>query len=267
MVFRVDTRSWGDHGKLDLSSAPAAYKTWRQRALDYLSRDRDFFTRGDVRRLLLLAEKQPDKISPEAAEIGVAAVGLLEPVWQVSDALYHAILRIVADTVTQRSERCQGDSGVELWRRLYMEWRGAAPQNTTIQAEHFQLPPRAASLAALWGHLERWLTLGAEVESSGYDVLEWVKASAILKLLPKDLEAQVVARPELQTYTQRLSWIKAQLAHQRATSPAQAVVVGRADMALGELSGVVDQKEPVLARLEALEQLLKKGKGKSKRQE
>ena len=80
MVFRVDTRSWGDHRKLDLSSAPAAYKTWRQRALDYLSRDRDFFTRGDVRRLLLLAEKQPDKISTEAAEIGVAAVGLLKPV-------------------------------------------------------------------------------------------------------------------------------------------------------------------------------------------
>ena len=76
--------------------------------------------------------------------------------------------------------------------------------------------------------MERWLTLGAEVESSGYDVLEWAKASAIFKLLPKDVEAQVVARPELQTYPRRLSWIKAQLAHQRATSQAQAVDFGRA---------------------------------------
>ena len=104
-----------------------------------------------------------------------------------------------------------------------------------IQAEQFQSPSRASSLAALWDHLERWLTLGAEVESSGYDVPDWMKASASLKLLPKDLEAQVVARPELQTYTQRLSWVKAQLAHHRALSQAQAVAAGRADMALGEL--------------------------------
>jgi hypothetical protein len=35
-------------------------------------------------------------------------------------------------------------------------------------------------------------------------------------------------------------------------------------MALAELWGAADPKEPVLARLEALEQLLKKGKGKGK---
>jgi hypothetical protein len=126
MVFRVDTRSWGDHRKLDLSSAPAAYKTWRQRALDYLSRDRDGFIRSDVRRLLLWAEKQPDEIGQGAAQAGAAAVGLPEPVAQVSDALYPAISGIVADAVMQRSERCQGDSGIGLWRRLYMEWRGSA---------------------------------------------------------------------------------------------------------------------------------------------
>ena len=126
MVFRVDTRSRGDRGKLDLPSAPAAYKTWRQRALGYLSRDRDGFIRSDVRRLLLWADKQLDEIGQAAAQAGAAAVGLLEPVAQVSDALYPAIRGIVADAVMQRSERCQGDSGIELWRRLYMEWRGRA---------------------------------------------------------------------------------------------------------------------------------------------
>ena len=89
-------------------------------------------------------------------------------------------------------------------------------------------------------------------------------SSAILQLRPKGLEAQVVARLALQTYAQRLSWIKAQLAHQRATSQAQAVAVGRAGVALGELSGAVDPKEPVLAKLEALAQLLKKGRGRGK---
>ena len=124
MVFRVDTRSWGDHRTLYLSSAPAVYKTWRQRALDYLSRDRDGFIRSDVRRLLLWAEKQLDEIGQVAAQVGAFGVGLLEPAAQVSDALYPAIRGIVANAVMQRSERCQGDSGIELWRRLYMEWRG-----------------------------------------------------------------------------------------------------------------------------------------------
>ena len=131
-----------------------------------------------------------------------------------------AIRGIVADAVMQRSERCQNDSGLELWRRLYMEWRGAAPQITMIQAEQFQAPVRAQSMSALWDSLERWLTLGAEVESSGYVVPEWVKTSAILRLLPKELEAQVVARPELQSYDQGRLWVKAQLARQRTTAQA-----------------------------------------------
>ena len=210
-----------------MTAAPSAYKTWRQRALDYLTRDRDGYNRGDVRRLLLWVEKQSEEVTAAAAQAGAAAVGLEEPVTQIADALYPAIRGIVADTVMQRSERCQNDSGLELWRRLYMEWRGAAPQITMIQAEQFQAPTRAPNMTALWGHLERWLTLGAEVESSGYAVPEWVKTSAILRLLPKELEAQVVARPELQSYDQRLSWIKAQLAHQRAIAQAQSLAVGR----------------------------------------
>ena len=99
----MDTRSWGGHRKLYSPSAPAAYKTWRQRALDYLSRDCDGFIRGDVRRLLLWAEKQPDEIIAAAAEAGAAAVGLVELVLQVSGALYPAIRGIVVDAVMQRA--------------------------------------------------------------------------------------------------------------------------------------------------------------------
>ena len=42
--------------------------------------------------------------------------------------------------------------------------------------------------------------------------------------MPKDLDALVVARPELRTYAHRLSRIQAPLAHQPATQQAQAVV-------------------------------------------
>ena len=44
-----------------------------------------------------------------------------EPVGQGSSALYPAIRGIVADTVMQRSERCQGGSGLGLRRRFFLE--------------------------------------------------------------------------------------------------------------------------------------------------
>ena len=138
MVLRAFTRSWRGHRQLDLPSAPAAYMTWRQRALGYLSCGCDAFFRGDVRRLLLWAENMPDEINAATAEVGASAVGLIEPVLQVVHALSPGIRRIVADPVTQRSERCQGDSSIQLWRRLYREWRGAAQHITMIQAKQFQ---------------------------------------------------------------------------------------------------------------------------------
>ena len=147
--FRVDTRSWGDHKRLDLAAAPAAYKTWRQRALDFLSRDRDGYIREDVRQLLVWVEKQGEDITADKAEEGARAVGLADPVAQVSTALYPAVRGIVADTVMHRSERCQGAFGLELWRRLYMEWRAAARQIAMVQAEQYQFPQRASSVAAL----------------------------------------------------------------------------------------------------------------------
>ena len=74
---------------------------------------------------------------------------------------------------------------------------------------------------------------------------------SILKLVPKELEAQIVARPELDTFERRLSWIKAQLAHQRATSQAQAVAEGRSGLSFGELGGCSCTPETSLARSQA----------------
>ena len=156
--FRVDTRSWGDHKKLELSPSPASYKAWRQRALDYLSRDREGYPRGGVRALLIWAESQGDDIDDQRVEAGAREVRLAEPAGPVVATLYPAIRGIIADEVMQRSERCT--SGVELWRRLYTEMRGAAPQIAMVQAEQYQFPQRAPSQAALWDHLERWLAFG-----------------------------------------------------------------------------------------------------------
>ena len=74
-------------------------------------------------------------INAAVAEGGVAFVGLLDPALQVSDALYPAIRGIVADAVAQRSERCQGDVGLPLWRRS--TWSGAGPAGNVAQRSGF----------------------------------------------------------------------------------------------------------------------------------
>ena len=60
-----------------------------------------------------------------------------------------------------------------------------------VQVEQYQLPQRAPSAAAFWGYLERWWSLGAEVEASGCECPEWMRAAAILKLAPRTWGAPV----------------------------------------------------------------------------
>ena len=90
-----------------------------------------------------------------------------------------------------------------------------------------------------------------------------MRAAALLKLVPKDLEGAIIARPELRSYQQRLNWVRAQLAHQRAVVQASALVKSPDDMQIGALQDDVgEQQEPVLARLQALGAALLEGQGK-----
>ena len=256
-------RARGARRKLELSPAPAAYKARRQRALDFLSRDKDGYARPDVRALLVWAEGRSEEVDDRSAQAGALEVGLREPVIPVAEVLYPAIRSILTDAVLQRSERCT--SGLELWRRLFLEMRGASSQIACVQAERYQFPQRAPNIGALWDHLERWQALGAEVEGSGMEVPECMRSAALLKQVPKELETQIVARPELCSFTQRLVRVKAQLAHQRATTQAAALSGSRDDMVIGALAAddAGTEGEPMLDRLHlALEQLFQKGKGK-----
>ena len=147
-----------------MTPSPADYKAWRQRALDYLSRDRDGYPHPDIRALLVWCEGQEGDIDTVQAERGAAAVQLREPVGPVSAVHYPAIRDIVTDAVLQRSERCQNASGLDLWRRLFSEMRGAAPQIAMVQAGQLQFPQRAPSPSAPWGYLERRPALGMGME-------------------------------------------------------------------------------------------------------
>ena len=154
-----DAKAWGDHKRLELAPSPAAYKAWRQRALDFLSRDKDGYPRPEVRELLLWTEGKTEEIDAARAMEGAHAAGLREPVEHVAAVLYGGIRSIISDAAMQRSERCS--SGLELWRRLHLEMRGSSTQIAHMQASQFQSPARVGSLDALWDGLQKWEALGS----------------------------------------------------------------------------------------------------------
>ena len=67
---------------------------------------------------------------------GAREAGLRDNVEHVSEVLYRGIRSIITDAVMPRSERCS--SRLELWRRLFLEMRGASPQIAVAQAEHVE---------------------------------------------------------------------------------------------------------------------------------
>ena len=106
---------------MDLLVPPEAYSTRRDRAFGQLGKDRP-----DVRRLLLWAERQHGEIGTTQEVSGAAEAGVKEDVGYISYALFEAIKFIVHDNLLSRARSCDGH-GLELWRKLFSEWEGAAP--------------------------------------------------------------------------------------------------------------------------------------------
>ena len=71
--------------------------------------------------------------------------------------LFEGLKHLLADNLLGRARLCEasGACGVELWRRLHMEWEGCAPQVRHARARLFQYPERCSSVAALWDALPR----------------------------------------------------------------------------------------------------------------
>ena len=60
----------------------------------------------------------------------------------------------------------------------------------------------------------------------------------------------VTSKPELATYADKLSWVRHQIAHDRATSMAAAVAKNPNDMQIGNLDGGRNREHGLLDRLD-----------------
>jgi hypothetical protein len=227
--YRVVHKNWGGHKLLDLDVNPDGFIAWRERALGFLTTDRP-----DVRKLLLWAERQPGTITEDDEVRGARETLMMEDVDRVSYVIFEAVKSIMTDALLARARACGEGRGLELWRRLHSEWRGSAPQVIAAKARRYQDPARCSDIKKLWEALPVWEQLGNEVVLAGYPVPDWVKAQALDKLIPQDMLATVVSRPELSDYGLKVKWVKAQMEHARgATLASQVSGKGHRDMDVG----------------------------------
>ncbi len=63
---------------------------------------------------------------------------------------------------------------------------------------------------------------GEEIKAAGFEAPDWVKTSALEKLVPMDLLSVLVGRPELDTYARKLHWARCQMEHAHGASQARA---------------------------------------------
>ena len=227
--MRIDARGWAtENRKLDVATAFEGFQVWKDRAMMFLSRERP-----DVRRLLTWAEAQTKEsleadLPAQAAHLGIADLASVEY------AVHDGIKLIILDSLLGRARNCV-ERGCELWRSLTAEWSGAAPQLKQARARNYQDPTKCKDTAELWSRLPAWERLGEEVKLAGLDLPEWMRNSAFEKLLPAQLLNTLISRPELDTYSQRLVWVKTQMEHARGTAQATAFGPGSGKDASGDV--------------------------------
>jgi hypothetical protein len=230
------------------------FQIWRDRATMFLSKERP-----DVRALLASAETQSKEdleahLVQNSSRLGVMDLAAAEY------AIHDGIKAIVVDGLLGRARNCAG-RGCELWRSLVAEWSGDAPQLRDAKARRCLDPPRCKDITELWARLPAWERLGEEVETSGFVLPEWMRRSALEKLLPTQLLNTLIARSELKEYSVRLAWVKTQMEHSRGVAQAAAYGPGTGKDASGDvyMNSVEAAAEPTEALCWALAEAVQQG--------
>ena len=213
--YSVQQRDWGDHKRLALLTEPEGYLVWRERALGYLGKDR-----SDIRDLLVWAEKQSGEVDSVVLQAKFAELRIPEQQSRVDYALHTAIKFILDDQILDRARFVDG-RGVELWRKLHIEWKGTASAVTKAKAMRYQDPIRCSKTEDLWTELPKWVQLGAELDTAGYPLPEPFRVTALEKLVTETLERELIGKTDLDSFQKKLEWVTKQVEHSKGTALAQ----------------------------------------------
>ena len=134
--------------------------------------------------------------------------GMEENPEQISFTLYNAIKHIISDDLLSRARNAD-NQGVELWRALHAEWKGTSRQVVEAKAVRFQDPPRCLTMEELWEALPAWKALGRNVTAARYVLPEWVRVSALGKIIPTKLNEEMVGNINLTSFEKKLTFVLA----------------------------------------------------------
>ena len=163
-----------------------------------------------VTKVLDWAEARTSQITADIEKEAEAVLGGYD-IEQVSGILFVALQETLSDRLRMTKPQLAGAGrGLELWRILVKEFE--APDQPVVQRElqkRWAYPSRCKSAEELQVMLPQWEVWGREIETSkGREVDEDTKICSLDQLIPEDFRRALDDHLELQTYSQRLGYIK-----------------------------------------------------------
>ena len=157
--------------------------------------------------------------------------------------VYSAIQETVSDRLRMAKTQLVGKGrGIELWRLLVRDYD--APEQPIAQWEcnkRWMYPQRCRDAKELAERLPQWEVWGRDLETArGSPLEEQVKVCALDQLLPEEYRKALEDRYELETYTERLRWVKRRLESSKHRAMAQATATAGPSTAITDIHSLVD---------------------------
>lgn len=189
--------------KLHALAHPDAFPAWKSRAIDHLCKDR-----AELRKLLKWAETKTSTIPFSDLHTEAMTLGQTD-IEDVNYKIWMAIKEIMDDAYIQKADTCTGQ-GFELWRIIHTDFDGSSAQVVSHKIQRYVCPIQCKDELQLRGVLAEWEQLGTDLQHV-HKMEDVMKVELLMKLLPPALGATVRGNPSLQTYSQKLGYIKRQV--------------------------------------------------------
>ena len=164
-----------------------------------------------IAEALKWAETQTEDISDTKA-ISALSFDMTSNGQHNSYVIYNALKLLRTDSLCSRGTTCDGN-GLELWRRLHCEWQGASAGITAAKLAQYMAPRRCTNRDDLWERLPAWERLASELELAGHSVSNEMKGVSLDALVPGDMKKTIDERVELETFLDKMKYVKAQMYH------------------------------------------------------
>ena len=255
---------------------PTRYWTWRHshRATASGSARPARICSASARRLGVLLDWAERQLEPISAYHQQAASNLIPgyDVAQVSGILFTVVQRVISDQLRMTKPELAGAGlGLELWRLLIREHE--APEQPVVQREfqkRWAYPKRCKDAAELRRRLPQWEVWGRELEvMKGRELEEDFRVCSLDQLLPEDFRRALDDKLELQSYSERLLFVKRRLGLEKHRALAQETNADApVSMEVGALESEPLPVDPDHSQLEAafalLQRAFRPGKGRGK---